>query len=157
MSTRRNPFAALLLSLIVPGLGQIYNKEPTKGIVVMSACLGLGLLAYALPGLHKVTAALLLLVVWISVSIEAYKIAQASGQPVDFYYRTPFVVGMLLVVGPLALPLLWKSPYFSRVSRWTWTIIVVGVALLFVATPYVLNWMIEWTPQLAPILAEAAS
>lgn len=123
----------------------------------MSVCLGLGLLGYALPGLHKVAAALLLLVIWISASIEAYKIAHASGQPVDFYYRTPFVVGMLLVVGPLALPLLWKSPYFSRIARWTWTIIVVGVALLFVATPYVLNWMIERTAEPAPALAEAAS
>ena len=156
MSTRRNPFVALVLSLIVPGLGQIYNKEPAKGIVVMSMCVGLGLLAYALPGLHKVTAALLALAVWISASIEAYKIAQASGQPVDFYYRTAFVVGMLLLVGPLALPLLWKSPYFSSLARWTWTIIVVGVALLFVATPYFLSWIIERTPNLAQAFAGAS-
>jgi hypothetical protein len=46
---------------------------------------------------------------------------------------------MLLLVGPLALPLVWQSPNFSRTSRWVWTVIVVGAVLLFVATPYLID------------------
>jgi hypothetical protein len=53
---------------------------------------------------------------------------------------------MLLLVGPLALPLLWQNPNFSRTARWTWTLIVVGGALLFVTTPYLMHWLIRQGP-----------
>jgi hypothetical protein len=49
---------------------------------------------------------------------------------------------MLLLVGPLALPLLWQSPNFSATSRWIWAVIVVGAVLMFVATPYIVNHLI---------------
>lgn len=150
MANRKNPYLALFLSLMIPGLGQLYNNETIKGLVVLALCVGLGFLFYVLSGLNRVTAVLILIVVWLSAVVEAYKMAKASGQPVDFYYKIPYVVGMLLLVGPLALPLLWKSPYFSRAAQWVWTIVVVGVALLFVVTPYLLSWFVERAPQLAP-------
>ena len=52
-------------------------------------------------------------------------------------------VAMLLLVGPLALPLLWKSPNFTNTTRWVWTVIVVGAALMFIATPYLLKSLIR--------------
>jgi TM2 domain-containing membrane protein YozV len=152
MLERNNPLVALVLSLIVPGLGQIYNRDFAKGLVVFGLCLGLGLLTYGLSGLNKITAALALVVIWISAITEAYMIAKASGQPIDFYYHAPYVIAMLLLVGPLALPLLWRSPHFSRFARWCWTILVVAAALLFVLTPYFMNCFINHDPQLAPTL-----
>ena len=136
MPDRRSPLVALALSAIVPGLGQLYNKEVGKGLVIIGSCLGLGLLIYWQSGLNRITFALALLLVWISAVADAYKSAQAFGQPADFYYRKAYVVSLLLLVGPFALPLLWQSPYFSRTARWTWTVIVVGAALLFILTPY---------------------
>ena len=148
MAYRRNPFTALILAAILPGSGQIYNTETKKGFVVIGSCLGLGLLFYWLSGLNKITFGLALLLLWISAVIDAYKVASVSGQPSDFFYRRPYVVAMLLLVGPLALPLLWQSPRFSRIARWTWTVIVVGAALLFIATPYLMNWLIKQTSRL---------
>ncbi|HEX9142658.1 MAG TPA: hypothetical protein VGA09_00205, partial [Candidatus Binatia bacterium] len=69
--------------------------------------------------------------------------AKGSDQPSDFYYRRPYVVVMLLLVGPLALPLLWQSPHFSRFARWAWTVIVAAAVIMFIATPYFVDWLIK--------------
>jgi len=146
MSARRNPFTALLLSAIVPGAGQIFNQETKKGCIIFGSCSGLGLLTYWLSGLNKITVALALFILWMSAIVDSYKTASAAGQPRDFYYRRPYVVAMLLLVGPLALPLLWKSPHFSRTARWTWSVIVVGAVLMFIATPYLMSWLTKQVP-----------
>jgi TM2 domain-containing membrane protein YozV len=143
MSARRNPFTAIVLSAIVPGLGQLYNQQVKKGLVIFGSCLSLGLLTYWISGLNKFSTALALILVWISAMTDAYKVAKTGGQPSDFYYRRAYVVTMLLLVGPLALPLLWQSPHFSRPARWIWTLIVVIAALLFIATPTLLKWLIK--------------
>ena len=134
MPAPRTPLTAMFLSAIVPG---------KKGVTIFGSCLSLGLLSYWISGLNKISTLLALLLLWISAVTDAYKAAKASAQASDFYYRKPYVVAMLLLVGPLALPLLWQSQNFSRTARWTWTIIVVGAALLFVATPYLMNWLIK--------------
>jgi hypothetical protein len=143
MSDRKNSFTALALSAIIPGAGQVYNQEIKKGLVIFGSCLSLGLLTYWISGLNGFSTALALALVWISAMIDAYKAAKTAGQPSDFYYRRAYVVTMLLLVGPLALPLLWQSPNFSRTARWTWTVIVIVAALLFIATPYLLKWLIK--------------
>jgi len=143
MSTLRNPFLALLLSVILPGLGQIYNREIKKGLVIFGSGLSLGLLSYWLSGFNKIAAAVALLLLWISAAVDAYKIAKTAGQAAEFYYRKSYVVAMLLLVGPLGLPLLWQSPNFSPAARWLWTVIVIGAALLFVATPYLLEIIVS--------------
>jgi hypothetical protein len=135
--------AALLLSVIVPGLGQIFNREIKKGFIILASCLGLGLLTYWFSGLNKVSIGLALILLWGSAIVDAYKVAKASDQPSDFYYRKSYVVAMLLLVGPLALPLLWQSPHFSRFARWTWTVIVAAAIVMFVATPYLLSWLVK--------------
>ena len=143
MPDHRTPLIALVLSALVPGLGQLYNKETRKGLVIIGSCLGLGLLIYSQSGLNRITFAVALLLVWISAIAEAYKSAQASGQPPEFFYRKTYVVSLLLLVGPFALPLLWQSPHFSRTARWTWTAIVSGAALLFILTPHLTSWSLR--------------
>ncbi|MGZ9257487.1 MAG: hypothetical protein ACXW50_23920 [Candidatus Binatia bacterium] len=139
MTTRAKSLLALLLSMLLPGLGQIYNQEQKKGWVIFGCCLVLGIATYRLTGFNVITAALALLLLWLSAIIDAYKVAKSAGQTAEFYYAESYVVAMLLLVGPLALPLLWQSPNFSSTARWVWTVIVVGVALLFVVTPYLLQ------------------
>src|SRR3989304_3426680 len=145
MPARRSPLLALALSVFVPGLGQLYNKETRKGLVIIGSCLGLGLLIYSQSGLNRITFAVALLLVWISAIAEAYKSAQASGQPPEFFYRKTYVVSLLLLVGPFALPLLWQSSHFSRTARWTGTGMVSGapLALLFILTPHLTSWALR--------------
>lgn len=147
LSNRSNPLLASLLSTILPGSGQLYNGETKKGWLIIGSCVSLGLFIYGLPGFNKISPTLALLLLWISAIADAYKVATTSGQGSDFYYRRPYVVAMLLFVGPLALPLLWQSPHFSRTARWIWTAIVVGVVLLFVATPYLMDGLIKQISQ----------
>ena len=142
MFTRTNPFAALILSAIVPGLGQIYNQEVKKGLVIFGSCLSLGLFNYWISGFNRIGPALALFLLWISTAADAYKVAKTSGRASEFYYRRAYVVAMLLFVGPLALPLLWQSPNFSATARWIWTVIVVGIALLFIVTPYLVKRLV---------------
>jgi TM2 domain-containing membrane protein YozV len=139
MTTRAKSFLALILSMLLPGLGQIYNQEQKKGWVILGCCAVLGLGTYSLAGFNAITGALALLLLWLSAIVDAYKVAKSAGQTAEFYYGKNYVVAMLLLVGPLALPLLWQSPNFSRSARWLWTVIVVGAALLFVVTPYLLQ------------------
>lgn len=154
MSKRKNPLTALFLSLILPGLGQIYNRERSKGLLILASFAALGTITYG-SSLYRTSAGLAFILVWITAIIDAHKTAKVSGQPVDFYYRVPYVVAALLLVGPLALPLLWRSPYFSRFARWSWTIVVLGAVLLFVAMPYWINWLIQQAPDLATILRQS--
>jgi len=142
MTTRAKSFVALLLSALLPGLGQVYNHERKKGWVILACCVALGIATYWLGDFNAITAALALLLLWSSAIIDAYKVAKCAGHAAEFYYAKSYVVAMLLLVGPLALPLLWKSPNFSNSARSIWTVIVVGTALLFVATPYLLKWLI---------------
>jgi len=47
--------------------------------------------------------------------------------PVRWYYRPLWVLLLLFVVlGPLGLPYLWKSPSFSRAMKVTLTVLVVA-------------------------------
>jgi hypothetical protein len=143
MTARAQPFLALILSALLPGLGQIYNRELNKGLVIIASCLALSLAIYWVGGLNSISFALALLLIWSSAIVDAYKVAKTAGQSAEFYYAKSYVVAMLLLVGPLALPLLWRSPNFSNTARWLWTVIVVGAALLFVATPYFVRSLIR--------------
>ena len=155
MTNRKSPAIALLLSLVVPGLGQGYVNEPTKGVVLASICLLLGGGAWWLSGLNRLSFTLALIIVWISTVVDAYKTAQTSGQPQEWYFRKSYVVAMLLLVGPLALPLLWRSPYFTRSAQWGWTGLVTTVALLFFASPYLLHRLIQSMPELQAVLQQS--
>ena len=155
MPAQKNPLIALILSIVVPGLGQLYNKEATKGLAIAGSCLVLGLGSMWLSGLARVSIGLTLLLVWVSAILDAYKTAKVFGQPLDWYYRVPYVVTMLLLVGPVALPLLWRSPYFSRFARWCWTSVVIGALLLFLSTPYILSWLIRQMPELKTLLDQS--
>ena len=143
MATQSNPLLALILSALLPGLGQVYNHERKKGWIIVGCCLVLSLAIYSFSGLNAITFALALLLIWVSSIVDAYKVATSAGQAAEFYYAKSYVVAMLLLVGPLALPLLWQSPNFSNGARWVWTVIVVGAALMFIATPYLLQSLIR--------------
>ena len=142
MPTRSNPRMALLCAVLLAGLGQIYNRENTKGLIIFASAVSLGVLGAWFSGFNRFAMLLALVLLWVSAATDAYQMAKNAGQPPEFYYRKAFVVAMLLLVGPLALPLLWESTKFSRTARWLWTILVVSVALLFIATPYLLKGIV---------------
>lgn len=57
-----------------------------------------------------------------------YKQHRSSSFP--WFYRAGFVLTLLFVVGPLALPLVWLSPALSRLTKWLTTVLMVILSLL---------------------------
>jgi len=59
--------------------------------------------------------------------------SRESRAPLNWYYRPGWVVVLLfLVLGPLALPFLWKSPRFSRSLKLVFTVLVIVYMALLV-------------------------
>jgi len=130
----KNAFLALFYSAVVPGLGQLYLGERAKGWTLL--CMSTGVVVSLIVN-HTVIAWFLMggiyLMVMIPAAWDAFQ--TASGRPRTFLAATvPYVIFMLLMVGPFAIPLLWQSPRFSRTAKIFWTILVILVAFLAIAT-----------------------
>jgi hypothetical protein len=63
----------------------------------------------------------------VQVAIHDKKIKTWAGDTI------PYVIVMLLLVGPFAIPLLWQSRKFSARAKIVWTVVVIGIALLSIA------------------------
>ena len=129
----KNPRLALFYSIVFPGLGQIYLGERAKGWTLV--CMALGV-ALSLIVSHTPIACLLMGGIYLAVMIPAVLDAfhAASGHPRTFVANTiPYVIIMLFVVGPFAIPLLWQSAKFSKAAKIIWTIVVIVIALFAIA------------------------
>jgi TM2 domain-containing membrane protein YozV len=129
----KDPRLALFYSVIVPGLGQIYLGEHAKGWTLL--CMGAGVVVSLIVS-HTAVACFLMggiyLAVMIPAALDAFQ--TASGRPRTFAGDTiPYVIVMLLVVGPFAIPLLWQSRRFSPLAKTVWTVAVIGIAFLSIA------------------------
>jgi TM2 domain-containing membrane protein YozV len=137
----RAPAIAALLSLLLPGLGQLYNRERPKGVALLCMTAGItyGLVMSTVgPAAFRsvVTAVMLAVVslfVWPPAVADAYQ--RAAGKPSTLLSgeKVWYVILMLLTVGPMALPLLWQSPRFSQGGKIGWTVAVILLALLGIA------------------------
>lgn len=75
-----NPFVAAALSAVFPGLGQLYNRELEKGLLVIVASFLAGLSALILVGF------VLFPLVWLYAVWDAYRVADredGTGEPAD--------------------------------------------------------------------------
>jgi len=126
----KNPRLALFYSVIVPGLGQIYLGEYAKGWTLLCMAAGVGV---SLIVSHTPVACFLMggiyLAVMIPAALDAFQ--TASGHPRPFAGDSVlYVIVMLLLVGPFAVPLLWQSRKFSTRAKILWTLAVILIALL---------------------------
>ena len=65
----------------------------------------------------------------VPAAIDAFR--TASGRSPSFKGESiPYVIVMLLILGPFAIPLLWQSPKFSKLAKILWTLAVVLIAIL---------------------------
>lgn len=151
MSARRHPLVAMLLSLVLPGLGQLANSERAKGIAVLcidaGIALGIALATIGPAALRSKVAVLMLAVVypfiWIPAVVDAYQQAAGLAKPLLSGQKSWYVILMLLTVGPGAIPLLWQSPQFSRSAKMIWTVAVIMIALSCIWVALVLGPAVE--------------
>ena len=129
----KNPRLALFYSVVVPGLGQLYLGEYAKGWTFF--CMGAGVVVSLIVS-HTAIACFLMGGIYLAVMIPAAWDAfqTASGRSRTFTADTvPYVIIMLLMVGPFAIPLLWQSQKFSTPVKFIWTVGVILIALLAIA------------------------
>lgn len=69
VATAKNPAVALVLSLVIPGVGQFYNSDIKKGALM---------LILAIVGIAS--AGIITLAVWIWSMIDAYQVASGKGK-----------------------------------------------------------------------------
>jgi len=129
-----NPWIAFFLSFFIPGLGQLYVGEKAKALSML--CITAGIWISLLISRSFITLILigpLYLFALVPASLDAYQ--TAAGRPRTFKGESVFyVIIMLLVVGPFAIPLLWQSPKFSRVLKIVLTVLVTLTALAAIVT-----------------------
>lgn len=104
-SEEKNPFLAWFCSLIIPGLGQVYNGKTVRGFGIFIGTI-IGLICFIIPGL----------IVWIYGMYDAYSITKKMNnseipfQPIKTGHLILFVifaiivglVGLVVVAGMLA-------------------------------------------------------
>jgi len=122
---------ACVLSVLVPGLGQLYKGERAKGVALLCITLGIWFwMAMATVGptsfrswLSVLVLAVSYLFVWLPAISDAAQ--QASGIAQSLIAgKTPwYVILMVLATGAMAVPLLWQSPRFSRRAKLVWSVV----------------------------------
>jgi hypothetical protein len=126
----KDPRFAAFYSAVLPGLGQLYLGEKAKGWTLL--CMTAGVVVSLIIS-HTLLNGILMGGIYLAIMIPAATDAfqTASGKPRTFSGdAVPYVIVMLLMVGPFAIPLLWQSPKFSRRGKILWTLGVVLIALL---------------------------
>lgn len=139
VSTHRPLFAAGL-SAVMPGLGQLYNREDAKAAAILCSTFGIwaGVLWTTIgPDVSRswLSAVALLLAypfLLLPAVLDAHR--RSRGMPKLSSSRAVswHVVIMLLVIGPLAIPQLWQSQGFSRRAKILWTLFVALVSLTMI-------------------------
>ena len=63
---------------------------------------------------------------------------------VNFWNSTWTIVIAFFVVGPLAMPLLWRNPRFSIATKIIWSLVMIAITVgLIVFASKVMNWALE--------------
>lgn len=147
-TTRRYPIIAAALSCLLPGLGQWVAGQPAQGVALLCIDFGIGvnvLLSHSV--VSRILLALVYLSVVITAAVDAWKVAGQSGRESPGA-SVPYVVLMLLIVGPFAIPMLWANPGFSRSAKVVWTALVVAIAVLFIVIiryfPEMLKYLLNY-------------
>jgi hypothetical protein len=140
----RSRIAAAGLSCLLPGLGQWFTGQPAQGLALICIDLGIGVnFLLSSSAIGRGLLALVYFSVAITAAIDAYRAAGPdAGQ--SRAGSVPYVVLMLFIVGPFAIPMLWASPGFSRRAKIIWTVVVIAVALLFIVTVGYLSEFLEY-------------
>ena len=75
MVNKKNEALALILSLLIPGLGQIYNGQTSKGIMIIVAIIVIAVLTAVL-----LFPMILYIILWIYAMYDAFKEAKEYNQ-----------------------------------------------------------------------------
>jgi len=127
-----SPYLVASLS-VIPGLGHWVVGKRGKAIAFIFIDLSIIVSLFFFKSLAGYLLIFLgYLMAMIPAVFETY--ALARGGESGFSESKPYIVGMLLVEGFAALPLLWQSPSFSRRDKIAWSIAVPVLAVIYLSS-----------------------
>ena len=151
-----SPLLAAGLSAVMPGLGQLYNREDGKAAGILFSTFGIWAgLVWTTTGPEAwrswLSAVVLLLVypfLLLPAVLDAHRRASGIAEVSSAGASRWHVAIMLLVIGPLAIPQLWQSQGFSRRAKILWTLSIALVSLILILTmvaigPGLEHWLEE--------------
>jgi TM2 domain-containing membrane protein YozV len=159
--TYRSPMKATLLSLLFPGLGQLYLGRRSEGLIGLITGGGIifaVLLSTVGPvALRSWVSALFLelayISVWLTSVLEASQREEKSRQSLLGGEKAWYIVVMLAMAGPIAFPMLWHSSLFSRWLKIALTVTVILILAIGVLLVMLLGSQLEsWSSEILPLL-----
>lgn len=167
MNLGQNKYLAACLSFFLPGLGQwLINRDRAKGISLICMSAGVWISFYlSLAGppllrsrLTAIFMTLIYLFIWIPAVNDAFRFAQGFDSSLLSGRNRGYVILMLVMIGPLALPMLWQSERFSLFAKRLWTFAVVAIfiictALILFVVPEMVRILEQYGIDLGPLLS----
>jgi len=157
---RKKRSIALILSVLVPGLGQLYKGERAKGVSLLCITLGIWfwmVMATVGPTSFRSWVTLLVLgvsylLIWFPAVSDVAQQGSGMAQSLIAGKTLWYVILMVLATGAMAVPLLWQSPRFSRRAKLAWSAVgilntLLALLLLAVVGPRV-EGLLEQSHQL---------
>lgn len=140
-----------VLSLVAPGLGQLYNGKPAKAVAFLCLTLGvwlfMALAQWGPPAFRSDFTVIVLgityLFIWIPAALEAFRGDPEHSTSLISGDRRWYVILMVLTIGAMAVPLIWQNRRFSRTAKWVWATIGVVNTLLALLLAAVVGPMVD--------------
>ncbi len=151
----------VLLSALLPGLGQWVAGQRAKGAAF--GCTALGILAWLAivifgplsvrSGVSQLMLGITYGLVWIPAVLDAAR-GGSSAQPTSLSTHPWYVMFMVLMVGAMAIPLVWQSR-LSRRAKIAWSVVgivntLLALLMLVVVGPIAEQWLREASGALEP-------
>lgn len=116
-----------LLSVVLPGLGQLYLGERSNGLSLLAATFGMLLMiSYDLSWLTGIFVG----IAYLSLVYHAAKDAYHGTKNTE---SIQYVIGLAVVIGPFCLPLLWQNSQIQNTAKLIWTVVILILTGLLVA------------------------
>jgi hypothetical protein len=117
-----------LLSILLPGLGQLYLGERANGLSLIAASLGMGLVLCFDPSWFT---GIFIALAYLSLVYHAAKDAYRGTKNTE---SIEYILGLTVVCGPFCLPLLWQNTQIRVRGKIIWTIVILILTGLTIAS-----------------------
>lgn len=160
----RTPLIAAVLSVAVPGLGQLRNGERAKGVAMLCMTAGIWFwMAMATAGPEAFRSSFTCIILGITYLFvlgpavsDAYRGATGAVTATTVSAKTWYIIFMVLMMGAMAVPLVWQSPRLSRRARYIWSAIGILNTLCALLVIAVVGPWIDRLLQLILVMLESA-